>query len=98
MLEISKKKLFIANLMYYSGIVFVLLYIVLSIIYGWPRPLVFIFAAYLLVGANIRVNLFKCPNCGRRLFSGASRKEIRKLTPPSVCPECETHIEIKYVD
>ena len=98
MLEISRKKLRTANMIYYGSIVLMLAYIVLSIMWGWPRPIVLVFLVPLLYGGNARTSLYKCPNCGRRLLSGASRKEIRTLTPPSVCPECETPIEIKFVD
>lgn len=86
---LSRKKLFLAKLLYRGGLAACLL----SVFPKGPGLWFFIFMILALVGGGWLDAMYRCPQCGKSLFT--SRLDALLLHACDYCPKCGWAVDIQ---
>ena len=88
-LHLSKKKLLIAKVLYWSGLVGS----ILSVFPDGPGLRFFLCLILCLVGGLWLDSMYRCPRCRKDLFT--NRLDALLLKPCSFCPKCGWQVDIE---
>ena len=98
MIVVPKKKLAIARVLVWSGLVLMIGGLIASTWLGKLSLIIIILGGIVFsVGAYMKQDMFRCPKCGEKLLAGLDFFSFNVLFErcPEFCPCCSTKIEVK---
>lgn len=98
MLIVSKKKILLARIVMWGGIVLAALGAIITYSGDSGMESIILLAAGLvisLLGSVFMNRLFRCPNCKKSVLTGDVKMDLRSTNCPHSCPTCGTPVQLK---
>lgn len=98
MIVVPKKKLAIARIIVWAGLLVMIGGLISSPWLGKAGLIIIVIGGIIFtVGAYMKQDMFRCPKCGEKLLAGLDFFSFNVLFErcPQFCPCCNTKIEVK---